>query len=58
MKLHPGRLIIASAFIVLGVVFLIGNLDIIDVDVRDFDCRLVARHHHRHRRLVSTRRPH
>ena len=36
MKLHPGRLIIASAFIVLGVVFLIGNLNIIDVDVRDF----------------------
>ena len=32
MKLHPGRFIIASAFIVLGVVFLIGNLNIIDVD--------------------------
>ena len=36
MKLDRGRFLIASVFIVLGVVFLIGNLDIIDVDVRDF----------------------
>ena len=36
MKLDRGRFIIASVFIVLGVVFLIGNLDIIDVDVGGF----------------------
>ncbi len=36
MKLSRGRFIIASVLIVLGVVFLIGNLDIVDVDVGDF----------------------
>lgn len=36
MKLSLGRFTIASVLIVLGVVFLIGNLDIIDVDVGDF----------------------
>lgn len=36
MKLSRGRLIIASVLIVLGVVFLIDNLDIVDVDVDDF----------------------
>ena len=36
MKLSPGRFVIASVLIVLGVVFLIGNLDIIDVDVGGF----------------------
>ena len=36
MKLSRGRFIIASVLIVLGVVFLIDNLDIVDVDVDDF----------------------
>ena len=36
MKLSRGRFIIASVLIVLGVVFLIDNLDVVDVDVDDF----------------------